>query len=527
MIRHRIAVRDGALILAGTLVALYCAYVVDIFENEGLGGVRESQIEVDEALLIGAVLALVLLVYGARQYFAQKREMARRIAAEHHIRELAYQDGLTGLANRRQYEEALAAAIASPPRAAGAHAVFLLDLNGFKKVNDLHGHGVGDELLIVVAQRLLSAVRDGDLVARFGGDEFAVLAMHLAGPEAATNIALRIVEVLDSPISGGGALHRVGVGIGIALIPADASTTQEALRMADVALYRAKAERRSTLRFFAPGMDVRLQERAAMELALRTAMDAGHIEARYQPTVNLKTRAVIGFEVLPRWLDPQLGEIALERFIAIAEEIGVIHVLAERILRQACEDARQWPPYVKIAVDIYPSQLKDQFLPERIMRILSETGVAPDRLEIEITESALVADMDNAQVVLGALRNAGVRIALDNFGTGYSSLYHLRNFKLDKVKIDRSFIQAMASEHESACIVSALVGLGHGLGLTIAAEGIELVDQERSLIGTGCEQGQGNLFGAPINAEQAERLFLHDELEDTPVQAARLPSLHN
>jgi diguanylate cyclase (GGDEF)-like protein len=507
VIRHRFAIRNWSLVVAGLLVAAYCAFAIDLFATQDSISLRQAKIELDEALLLGALLALTLLGYGARHYFAQKREMARRIAAERHARELAYQDGLTGLPNRRQFDAALRGAIAAPPRKGASHGVFLLDLNGFKQINDVHGHGTGDQVLIVVAQRLLAAMPDGDMVARFGGDEFAILATHLAGPEAATNVALRVIDALDSPIEAGGAIHRVGVGIGIALVPGDAVTLDEALRRADVALYRAKAERRSALRFFEAEMDVRVQERAAMELALRGAIDGGHIEPMYLPTVNLKTHKVIGFEVAPRWVDPEKGEIPLERFVAIAEEIGLIHPLAERLLRQACEAARDWPEHVTLAIDIYPSQLKDQLLAARILRTLTEAGLAPERLEIEITESALVADMDNAQVVLGTLRDAGVRIALDNFGTGYSSLYHLRNFRVDKVKIDRSFIHAMTCERESASIVSALVGLGHGLGLTIAAEGIDATDQESSLLHTGCEQGQGQLFSEPITATETQQLF--------------------
>ena len=507
IILHRFAIRNWSLLVVGTLVAIYGVFAVDLFETEGQIDVHQMRIELDEALLIGVVLALVLLIYSACYFVRQKREMARRVAAEHLARELAYQDGLTGLPNRRQFENALRAAIAAPPRAGASHGVFLLDLNGFKQINDVHGHGVGDEVLIVVAQRLAATMRDDDLVARFGGDEFAILAQHLAGPEAATNVALRVIEALEPPIEVGGALHRIGVGIGITLAPTDAATIEEALRKADVALYRAKAERRSALRFFEPEMDARVRERDAMERKLRDAIDIGRIEATYLPTVDLKTQTVIGFEVTPRWIDPEHGEIALERFVAIAEEVGLIHILAERILRQACEAAQTWPEHIVLSADIYPSQLKDRLLPARIVRILTETGLAPERLELEITESALVADMDNAKAVCGALRGAGVRIALDNFGTGYSSLYHLRNFKIDKVKIDSSFIRAMASERESASIVDALVGLGQGLGLTIAAEGIDGSDQECSLIYSGCEQGQGGLFSGPVSASEARALF--------------------
>lgn len=507
VIRHRIAIRELSLICVGMMIALYYAYEVDIFANEGSVSVHEATIELDEALLIGALVAFSLLVFGVRQYFGQKREMAARIAAEQHARELAYQDGLTGLPNRRQYDEALRAAVSAPPRAGASHGVFLLDLNGFKQINDVHGHGVGDEVLTVVAQRLRSVMRNGDMVARFGGDEFAILATHLSDPEAATNLALRVIEVLATPMSASGAIHRVGVGIGIALVPTDAGTNDEALRKADVALYRAKAERRSALRFFEPGMDVRVQERASIERALREAMDAGRIETLYQPNVDLRTHKIIGFEAAPHWIDRERGQVPLGRFIAIAEEVGLIHALAERVLRQACEAAQTWPSHVKLSVDIYPSQLGDRLLAARILHILQDTGIAPERLEVEITESALVADMENAQIVLGALRNAGVRISLDNFGTGYSSLYHLRNFKLDKIKIDRSFIHAIASERATAGIISALVGLGQGLGLTIAADGIEGIEQESSLITSGCVEGQGALFSAPICGTDTLRLF--------------------
>src|ERR1700744_2065503 len=248
MSQHRTSIKDLSLIIVIMLVATYYAWRIDVFKNEDNVPPKQQTIEVDEMLLLGGVLMTALLIFAVRRYVEQKRETARRAAAEKHGREIAFQDGLTGLPNRRQYDDALKAALAAPPRGGAVHAVFLLDLNGFKQINDVHGHAIGDEVLIVVAQRLLSALRDGDLLARFGGDEFAILARHLVGAEGANNVALRVIHALESPIVTGSLQHQVGVGIGVAFVPDDAAVPEEALRKADVALYRAKAERRSAVR---------------------------------------------------------------------------------------------------------------------------------------------------------------------------------------------------------------------------------------------------------------------------------------
>jgi diguanylate cyclase (GGDEF)-like protein len=507
MSRHRRSIKDLALILLIMLVATFYAWQVDIFANEGNAPPKEQTIEVDELLLLGGLLMLALLVFAIRRYLEQKRETGRRIAAEAHARELAFQDGLTGLPNRRQYDDALKAALAAPPRGGAVHAVFLLDLNGFKQINDVHGHAIGDEVLIVVAQRLLGAVRGGDLLARFGGDEFAILARHLVGPEAATNVALRVIQALEVPIATGRLRHKIGAGIGIAVVPNDATVPQEALRKADVALYRAKEERRSALRFFEPQMDRQVRERHQIEVDLREAMESGCISTVYQPSFNLKSGEVVGFEAAPLWIHQTHGVIPAERFIPIAEETGLIHLLAAQLLRDACAAAARWPQHIVLAIDLFPSQLKDRDLKAQVVKILRENAVAPQRLEIEITESALVADLEGAQHVLGGLREAGVRIALDNFGTGYSSLYHLRNFKLDKIKIDKSFVESMSSTRENAAIVRALIGLGEGFGLTIAADGIDTSAHQAQLVRTGCEQGQGHLYSEPLSAEATTAFF--------------------
>jgi diguanylate cyclase (GGDEF)-like protein len=505
MNRHRVTVRDLSVLLAVMLVATFLMFEFDIYKNQDGVTRHEQTIELDEALSLGGMLCVGLLVFSLRRYREQKRETRRRIDAEQRARKLAFQDPLTGLANRRQFDEALSAAIAAPPRAGASHAVFLLDLNGFKQVNDVYGHGIGDEVLAIVAHRLVAAVREGDLVARLGGDEFAVLSLHLMGPEAATNIAMRILHALEEPVSAGNYSHQIGSGIGIALVPGDATTLREALRKADVALYRAKAERGSALRFFEAQMDRRVQERDRIDRDLRSAIAANLICPFFQPVVDLKTRKVLGFEAIPRWIEGT-KEIPLDRFIPVAEENGLIHELFERILKQSCAAAATWPVDVTLALDIFPSQLKDRTLSATILSILEAAGVAPSRLELEITESALVRDLEGAQEILGSLRQSGVKIVLDNFGTGYSSLYHLRNFKLDKIKIDRSFVETLGSQ-ESAGIVNALVGLGHGLGLTIVADGVEGSEQRASLLMTGCEQGQGFLFSSAVTAEETMAFF--------------------
>jgi diguanylate cyclase (GGDEF)-like protein len=417
------------------------------------------------------------------------------------------EDPLTGLPNRHQFEDALQIALGSPPRAGASHGVLRLELSGFARINELHGQAVGDELLIAIGNRLRNAVRHGDLVARLGGDEFGILAPHVAGPEAATSVALRVIAGLADAVTVGSHNLRVGVAIGIALVPQDAASVEEALRNAATALHRARAEGRSAHRFFEPAMDASIRERDRIETELRAAI-AGGIGLRpfYQPQVDLKSGAIAGFEALARWTHPTLGEIEPARFIAIAEECGLIGDLTMMLFRQACRDAMRWPEETVLSFNISPVELGDAALPARLMRVLGETGFPARRLEIEITESALVRDLDAAKAILGTMRAAGAKIALDDFGTGYSSLYHLRNFKLDKIKIDRSFIEAMAHDPNSATIVRALIGLGAGLNLTVTAEGVADAGQRAALLAAGCQLGQGYLLGEPVSADRAAAL---------------------
>lgn len=503
MVRHQIRIRDAALAVALVFTAGFVAFEYEFSGNFG----GEKAIQFQEMIALGVLFVAVVGFLAFQQMMAQEHEIARRIAAERRAHELAHTDPLTGLANRREFERALRTRIATPAGAEGVHAVLTLDLNGFKKVNDLYGHPEGDDLLVVVAKRLSAAMREGDLLARMGGDEFAILAHHLAGPEAATSITNRIIKALEPPIRLGPNQHVIGAGIGIALIGREGSHPDDLLRKADIALYRAKAEKRSVARFFEENMDQQSRERAILERDLATAIGTDALRPWYQPVVNLRTGEIVGLEALARWRHPALGDIPPDRFIPIAEDCGLIRELSDHLLRCACDDARAWPNHVVLSFNISPEQLRDATLGLRILRILGSSGFPPHRLEIEITESAIVRDIEAAKEVISSLRGAGVRIALDDFGTGYSSLYHLRSLKFDKLKIDRSFIESLEGQEESAIIVRALTGLGHGLGLTITGEGIETADQRDVLLGQGCDQGQGFLFSRALPADHV-RHFL-------------------
>jgi diguanylate cyclase (GGDEF)-like protein len=512
--RHKGSTLDLGIIVLGLLVAAFVCYEVDLFADQASLPIHRKIIDLDESLFLGILFTLGMFVYSVRRLVEQKREVRRRMTAEQQARELALQDPLTGLANRRQFDEALAAAVLAPPAADAAHAVFLFDLNGFKRINDVHGHGVGDQVLIAVAQRLRGAIRGGHLVARLGGDEFVILARHLSGAESATSIATRVTQVFDQPVSIEGVKHAVGAAVGISLLPTNARTAVDALRMADVALYRAKSERRTIARFFDPGMDKHVCERGGLERELRSALAARTMSVRFRPSFDLRTRKVVGFDAIPYWHHAVLGRISPDRFIPIAEDTGLIHGLVEYTLAGACEAAVGWPKEITVGVAMFPSQLGNEDSKDRIVKVLTRGGLSPSRLEVQIAESALVQDLPAAQKTLGELRALGVRIALDNFGTGYSSLYHLRNVKLDKIKIDRRFVDHLGSEFDGTMVISALVGLGHGLGLTIAADGIENHRQQHSLLRAGCELGQGALFSEPLSVSDATSL-LSQERSDT------------
>lgn len=510
--RHRVSLRDLGLIAIIMAAAAFYAYDVDIFREEGQVSRVEYAIETDEQIMIGGILMTAMLVFSIRRYLEQKRETKRRIVAEQEARRLAYQDTLTGLPNRRQFEDALAVAVCSPPKNGASHGLFMLDLNGFKRINDTYGHGRGDELLIIVAQRLLRAVKAEDLVARLGGDEFCVLSRNLSGVDAASGLAARMIETLTDQIVIDGIRHDIGAGIGIAFIPHDADTVSEAFRKADVALYRAKAERRSSLRFFAPEMDKSVREKEDIERLLREALDQERISVRFRPSLDVRTGRVSGFHIMPH-IDLK-GDAAFDqqRILAVAEETGLSHQIARCTLQLGCDAARSWMADTTLSFDLFAGQIKDDSLSANILDLLRTSGVAPERLEIGIDESMIVHDLQAVRQAIKPMQAAGVKIALANFGTGYSNLYHIQAIKLDKVKIDGRFTD-QPSDDRGMKIARALAGLGQGLGMAVSAVGSAMPGYDDALQGAGVDEFQWT--GIALSASEATDMARRPESQST------------
>ena len=434
--------------------------------------------------------------------------------AQEKLAYLAHHDALTGLRNRTKFREDLVDALHRAKRD-GRIAVLCLDLDHFKEINDTLGHPIGDDLLKEVAARLNACIREGDTVARLGGDEFAIVQTGTdLKPSESSSLAERLVEILGASYTIQGHQLNIGVSIGIAVAPADGDDPDELLKNADMALYRAKEDGRATYRFFEIGMDARAQARRLLEIDLRAALARQEFEVYYQPIHDLRTDQITAFEALIRWKHPLRGMISPLDFIPLAEETGLIGPIGDWILRKACMDAAGWSKDVRVAVNLSPIQFKNSSLVQSVTAALAVSQLAPDRLELEITESALLQDNDATMATLHRLRSFGVRIAMDDFGTGYSSLSYLNSFPFDKIKIDRSFIHELASRQNSMAIVRAVTGLGRSMGISIVAEGVETVEQLNLLRSEGCSEVQGFLFNHPRPAEDVEKM-LSDDLESS------------
>jgi len=432
---------------------------------------------------------------------------AKRKQAEAHVQYLATHDALTGLSNRVRLNEELDRALTRVKRGE-IIAAHLLDLDHFKNVNDTLGHPAGDKLLTMVADRLRSAVRETDTVARMGGDEFAIVQVDIGQAAEASLLALRIIDSISAPYDIDGNSVIIGTSVGIAIGPTDGTSPDQLMRSADLALYRAKADGRGSHSFFEADMDTQVQERRAIECDLRKALIAGEFELYYQPVINLQRNEVTGVEALIRWRHPQKGLILPATFIPVAEEIGFIIPLGEWVLRTACAAAVNWPDHIRVSVNLSPLQFKNQAIVQAVVGALAVSGLPSERLELEITETVLLQDTETTLATLYELRALGVRIAIDDFGTGYSSLSYLQSFPFDKIKIDRSFVKDINEGLGSLNIVRAVAALANGLGIATTAEGVETPEQFETVKSEGCTEIQGFLFSHPLPGAEIERLLL-------------------
>ena len=431
---------------------------------------------------------------------------ARRSADK--INHMARFDTLTGLPNRVQLTDALGAAMAQADQWRGRAAFLMIDLDRFKAVNDTLGHPVGDRLLKQVADRLRSTMSPNELCGRIGGDEFAVVVKEVKEPAQLEKLSQQIISVLSQPYEVDENTLYIGASVGGATGPRDGRTVETLVRSADLALYRSKDKGGSTFHAFEPQLHVHAEERRVLEIALRKALERDEMQVHYQPVVNAKSGTIESFEALLRWTNPELGVVSPAKFIPLAEEARLIRPIGEWVLRTACREAMNWPSSVRIAVNVSAEQLLDTNFVSTVVSALSQSGLPPHRLELEVTESMFMSEGTQAVTVLGRILELGVRLALDDFGTGYSSLGYLSKTKFSTIKVDRSFVQGAARKApESIAIIRAVVALADSLGMSTTAEGVETEEECRMISDLGCRKIQGYLFGRPMPAHEAILLF--------------------
>jgi diguanylate cyclase (GGDEF)-like protein len=454
----------------------------------------------------GRTIAIVRQLLPNGGWVATHEDVTERRQQEMKIAHMARHDALTDLPNRVLLRERLNDALAQVERGQKL-AVLYLDLDLFKNVNDSLGHPTGDELLRQVGDRLRCCVKDTDTISRVGGDEFFIIQTNLNDATDAERMARRISEAVREPYDLHGHQVVIDASIGIAVAPTDGTDANELLKNADMALYGAKADGRGVYRFFEPHMDANMRDRRALEVALRQAFDDNEFELYYQPIINLDTDEVRCCEALLRWHHPERGMVSPVDFIPVAEEIGLIVALGERVIRWACEDAAKWPNHICVAVNLSPTQLASKNLLPTVLSALASSRLEPQRLELEITEAVLMQNSEATLRTLHQLRDLGIRISMDDFGTGYSSLSYLRSFPFDKLKIDRCFIKGLGDSAESGAIVQAVAGLADSLGMTTTAEGVETRAQLDRVRDLGCTDVQGFFYSPPVPCRELAKIL--------------------
>jgi diguanylate cyclase (GGDEF)-like protein/PAS domain S-box-containing protein len=458
-------------------------------------GLMRRHITADGRVIEVAIESRPLRYHGRNACVAVAYDLTDRNRAEQRILYLARHDALTELPNRSALDEHVTRALAQARARQGQFAVLCLDLDRFKQINDLFGHSMGDAALREASRRLQAAAQ-GAFLARIGGDEFIAIVEQGPLPASAELLARRLHAALEPGIRIEGHDFELGLSTGIAVYPRDGEDARSLLANADAALYRAKRDGRGTVRFFTPAMDQQLRDRRALERDLRSAIANGELSLEYQPQHHASGE-IIGFEALARWHHPKRGPVAPADFISVAEESGLIVELGEWVLREACREAATWTTPLQVAVNVSAVQFRRGSLQHTVRDVLKETGIAPERLELEITEGVLIENVGRATTMLKSLKELGMRIALDDFGTGYSSLSYLQSFPLDRIKIDRTFVSSLGHSDRSLAIVRAVIGLAHGLGLPALAEGVETPEQLATLACEGCDEMQGYLLGRP------------------------------
>lgn len=460
-------------------------------------------LDVDDLMLLGLIASLGLTLFASLQAGRLRAALKRQSLAEAESLELALHAQLTGLANRRKFD-VFGKQFVAERAVVESRALFLIDLDHFKSINDVHGHAAGDKVLVDYAKRIQSHF-PGGIVARFGGDEFAVITPVLADHEEAFAYARHCLDAVHEPFDYHGIMLHLGASVGITHIHASGDTISEALRRADIALYKAKRGGRMQFAFFEDSLERVVRDRNWIETELRAALATGGIVPHFQPVVDLATRDVVGYEALARWQHAERGVINPAEFIPVAEEFGLICQLGESILVRACAVARHWPAHVMLSVNLSPVQLRDKGLGRKLLDILAIADFPASRLEVEITENALISDLEGASETIRQLRAAGVSVALDDFGTGHSTLNHLKACRFDRLKIDRSFVSSMADNHDSRRIVDSILHLSRSFGIRCTAEGIENHGELQMLADWGCREGQGYLFGRPEEKTSFDR----------------------
>lgn len=431
---------------------------------------------------------------------------------------MASHDTLTGLPNRAMFSEILAGAIDAGKRYGRNFAVMFIDLDRFKYINDSLGHDAGDELLKVMSERLKQCMRSSDVVARFGGDEFVVMVQEVESPHHIAAVARKILAAAVAPIVLGGQECRITASVGISMFPSDAQDEQSLLKNADMAMYQAKAEGKNNFQFFTAGIRSQSLQRLALESSLRGALENGELSLQYQPKLDINTNSITGVEALLRWNSPTLGNISPGHFIPVAEETGLIVPIGRWVLRQACEQCVLWVkaglPAVGMAVNLSARQFGDSGLVADLEKVLQDTGIDPQMLELEITESMVITNTEHALKTLRQIKQLGVRLAIDDFGTGYSSLAQLKSFPVDTIKVDRSFIRDLPQSPNDRAITEAIIGVGKSLSLNVVAEGVETPEQLQYLRDSACNEMQGFYFSRPVDADA-----FADLLRQHPVRA--------